>query len=107
MTAVKNDKPDAVKHVVEQVDVMLDPDLIDEALVKAAIDNRAESFKVLMRELQALCLDVATYKLDVSQNTDLNAFEVNLMSENSEDFDPPLLKQNFTTNDNNGKNLNL
>ena len=30
-----------------------------------------ESFKVLMRELQALCLDVATYKLNNS--------EVNLM----------------------------
>jgi DNA-directed RNA polymerase subunit beta len=39
-----------------------------------------ESFKVLMRELQALCLDVATYKLDVN-NPDLKAYEINLMSE--------------------------
>jgi DNA-directed RNA polymerase subunit beta len=41
-----------------------------------------ESFKVLMRELQALCLDVATYKLDVANGIELNAYEVNLMSEN-------------------------
>jgi len=41
-----------------------------------------ESFKVLMRELQALCLDVATYKLDVANGNELNAYEVNLMSEN-------------------------
>jgi DNA-directed RNA polymerase subunit beta len=46
-----------------------------------------ESFKVLMRELQALCLDVATYKLDVQQNKSLKEFEINLMSENSEDLD--------------------
>jgi hypothetical protein len=32
-----------------------------------------------MRELQALCLDVATYKLDDNQ---LDDYEVNLMSEN-------------------------
>jgi DNA-directed RNA polymerase subunit beta len=50
-----------------------------------------ESFKVLMRELQALCLDVATYKLDVQQNTSLKEYEINLMSENSDstsDFRP-------------------
>ena len=41
-----------------------------------------ESFKVLMRELQALCLDVATYKLDVYNDTQLDDYEVNLMSEN-------------------------
>ena len=39
-----------------------------------------ESFKVLMRELQALCLDVATYKVDVN-NPELKAHEINLMSE--------------------------
>jgi hypothetical protein len=44
-----------------------------------------------MRELQALCLDVATYKLDVQQNTSLKEYEINLMSENSDstsDFRP-------------------
>jgi DNA-directed RNA polymerase subunit beta len=41
-----------------------------------------ESFKVLIRELQALCLDVATYKLDVSNENKLTACEVNLMSTN-------------------------
>ena len=35
-----------------------------------------------MRELQALCLDVATYKLDVYNDTQLDDYEVNLMSEN-------------------------
>jgi DNA-directed RNA polymerase subunit beta len=66
-----------------------------------------ESFKVLMRELQALCLDVATYKLDVSNDTELNAIEVNLMSENIEDSESQLLKQNFISPDSNEKNLNL
>ena len=42
-----------------------------------------ESFKVLMRELQALCLDVATYKLDLQPNTGLKDYEINLMSEKS------------------------
>ena len=46
-----------------------------------------ESFKVLMRELQALCLDVATYKLDLQPNTGLKDYEINLMSENSEYLD--------------------
>ena len=40
-----------------------------------------ESFKVLMRELQALCLDVATYKLD-SDIIGFNEYEINLMNEN-------------------------
>ena len=40
-----------------------------------------ESFKVLMRELQALCLDVATYKLDVYQNKGLKDYEINLMGD--------------------------
>ena len=46
-----------------------------------------ESFKVLMRELQALCLDVATYKLDLQPNTGLKDYEINLMSENSDYLD--------------------
>jgi DNA-directed RNA polymerase subunit beta len=40
-----------------------------------------ESFKVLMRELQALCLDVATYKLNIKENIQLQDYEVNLMNE--------------------------
>ena len=56
-----------------------------------------ESFKVLMRELQALCLDVATYKLDVSNNTKLNDYEINLMSENPEIFEQPLLTNSFNS----------
>jgi DNA-directed RNA polymerase subunit beta len=39
-----------------------------------------ESFKVLMRELQALCLDVATYKV-AGDDPDLNATEIKLMGE--------------------------
>ena len=46
-----------------------------------------ESFKVLMRELQALCLDVATYKLDIQQDNSLKEYEINLMSENNENSD--------------------
>tara|TARA_B110000046_G_scaffold7796_2_gene8050 strand:+ start:1822 stop:5070 length:3249 start_codon:yes stop_codon:yes gene_type:complete len=45
-----------------------------------------ESFKVLMRELQALCLDVATYKLDISNNKELKEYEINLMYEGSENI---------------------
>jgi DNA-directed RNA polymerase subunit beta len=44
-----------------------------------------ESFKVLMRELQALCLDVATYKVDTT-NADLNSYEINLMAEAPENL---------------------
>jgi DNA-directed RNA polymerase subunit beta len=66
-----------------------------------------ESFKVLMRELQALCLDVATYKLDVSNGNELNSYEVNLMSENLENPEKQLLKQNFSSFENNNQNLNL
>ena len=43
-----------------------------------------ESFKVLMREMQALCLDVATYKLDVNNDKEITDYEINLMSENQE-----------------------
>jgi hypothetical protein len=38
-----------------------------------------------MRELQALCLDVATYKLNIQDNIKLQDYEINLMSEVSED----------------------
>jgi len=39
-----------------------------------------ESFKVLMRELQALCLDIAAYSIS-DQNVELNDTEVNLMGD--------------------------
>ena len=40
-----------------------------------------ESFKVLLRELQALCLDIAAYKIDKNAAPGTNDIEVNLMSE--------------------------
>ena len=40
-----------------------------------------ESFKVLMRELQALCLDIAVYKVGVTEDTKLEDSEINLMEE--------------------------
>ena len=39
-----------------------------------------ESFKVLVRELQALCLDVATYKLNIQDNVKLPDYEIDLMN---------------------------
>jgi DNA-directed RNA polymerase subunit beta len=61
-----------------------------------------ESFKVLMRELQALCLDVATYKLDVHNNTELHDYEINLMSESPDNSDKQILnKANLSLTDNN------
>ena len=39
-----------------------------------------ESFKVLMRELQALCLDVATYKYDIQSGEEFTEYEINLMN---------------------------
>ena len=38
-----------------------------------------ESFKVLMRELQALCLDIATYKIEKNIIDELSEVEINLM----------------------------
>jgi DNA-directed RNA polymerase subunit beta len=40
-----------------------------------------ESFKVLMRELQALCLDIAVYKVGSNHDTKLDDNEINLMEE--------------------------
>jgi len=54
-----------------------------------------ESFKVLMRELQALCLDVATYKLDSFKAKELSDFEINLMDETTEDSENPSLSSNL------------
>ena len=54
-----------------------------------------ESFKVLVRELQALCLDVATYKLDVSDNKVLKDYEINLMTETQDNYENQLLKGKF------------
>ena len=49
-----------------------------------------ESFKVLMRELQALCLDVATYKLDINDTAGFKEYEINLMSETHDKIDQQL-----------------
>lgn len=38
-----------------------------------------ESFKVLMRELQALCLDIAAYKVGLNEDIKLEDNEINLM----------------------------
>jgi len=50
-----------------------------------------ESFKVLMRELQALCLDIAAYKVSSDEDTKSKDSEINLMEEFSEtpDFQTP------------------
>jgi DNA-directed RNA polymerase subunit beta len=55
-----------------------------------------ESFKVLVRELQALCLDVATYKLDCYEDNELNEYEINLMSETPENSENLYSKKNLT-----------
>jgi DNA-directed RNA polymerase subunit beta len=64
-----------------------------------------ESFKVLMRELQALCLDVATYKLNVSDNSGLNDYEINLMSEAVENNESLRFKNSFALLANDEQNL--
>jgi|TARA_B110000444_G_scaffold47360_1_gene43191 DNA-directed RNA polymerase subunit beta len=48
-----------------------------------------ESFKVLMRELQALCLDVATYKVESDTALNFEEKEVNLMEEEPESNTQP------------------
>ena len=40
-----------------------------------------ESFKVLLRELQALCLDIAVYKVKNNMSEELKDVEINLMDE--------------------------
>jgi len=64
-----------------------------------------ESFKVLMRELQALCLDVATYKLDVSDNIELQDYEINLMVENDDKQTIRAKSQNLNEDYQEGTNL--
>ena len=55
-----------------------------------------ESFKVLMRELQALCLDVATYKLNIEENVKLQDYEINLMEDGSELNGRPVLDMSIS-----------
>ncbi len=55
-----------------------------------------ESFKVLMRELQALCLDVATYKLDIHNRADFKDYEINLMSEAQQPYDKQYLPKEIS-----------
>ena len=52
-----------------------------------------ESFKVLMRELQALCLDIAAYSIS-DQNAELGDTEVNLMDDSDDINENYLLKTN-------------
>jgi len=52
-----------------------------------------ESFKVLMRELQALCLDIAAYSIS-DQNAGLADTEVNLMDDSDDINENYLLKTN-------------
>jgi DNA-directed RNA polymerase subunit beta len=63
-----------------------------------------ESFKVLVRELQALCLDVATHKLDTYNDKELIDYEINLMSEASENSED-IYKNNFTVLNSEDKNI--
>jgi len=59
-----------------------------------------ESFKVLMRELQALCLDIAVYKVGASQDTKLEDNEINLMEEfSAATVNSQIVKQNIGTNE--------
>nr|YP_010337545.1 RNA polymerase beta subunit [Dixoniella grisea]UNJ17130.1 RNA polymerase beta subunit [Dixoniella grisea] len=53
------------------------------AIVKGNIipkPGTPESFKVLMRELQSLCLDIAAYKIEFTDNNSNKIIEVDLMS---------------------------
>ena len=54
-----------------------------------------ESFKVLMRELQALCLDIAVYKVGDTQDTKLEDNEINLMESFPDAISSPQIKQNL------------
>jgi len=58
-----------------------------------------ESFKVLMRELQALCLDIAVYKVGVAEDTKLDDHEINLMGEFPIAMNTQFTKQNGALND--------
>ena len=64
-----------------------------------------ESFKVLVRELQALCLDVATHKIDIYNNKDLIDYEINLMSEAPENSENLPFRKNFTVLGGDDKNV--
>ena len=52
-----------------------------------------ESFKVLMRELQALCLDIAAYKVGANRDTKLEDNEINLMEEFQDESEVVLLSK--------------
>ena len=65
-----------------------------------------ESFKVLVRELQALCLDVATYKLDVNETSGINAYEINLMGDTQQQQDQPIWQNTAKVFDGTANQLN-
>ena len=64
-----------------------------------------ESFKVLMRELQALCLDVATYKLDINGTAEFKEYEINLMSETYDNFEQQIFTSSIPSTTENYKML--
>ena len=66
-----------------------------------------ESFKVLMRELQALCLDVATYKLDIYNRAEFQDYEINLMSETPDTSENLFLNNTLVTPNEKTSPLNL
>ena len=66
-----------------------------------------ESFKVLLRELQALCLDIAVYKVDDLQEGNFNDHEINLMEDFPDVNSSAELKQNLFLNDAYPEDTNL
>nr|YP_009511256.1 RNA polymerase subunit beta [Gracilariopsis longissima]AXI97133.1 RNA polymerase subunit beta [Gracilariopsis longissima]UAD89049.1 RNA polymerase subunit beta [Gracilariopsis longissima] len=62
-----------------------------------------ESFKVLMRELQSLALDVAVHKLELFDNGDQKSIEIDLMSTDSP-INIEVIHDNQTTVSNNLQN---
>ena len=66
-----------------------------------------ESFKVLMRELQALCLDVATYKVNINNFGNLEKEEVNIMEDESDLGNKNGSTNNFIRGFDNSENANF
>ena len=52
-----------------------------------------------MRELQALCLDIAVYKVGSNQDTKLDDNEINLMEELYDDVNQQLITSTVNNND--------
>ena len=56
-----------------------------------------ESFKVLLRELQALCLDISTYKTEKNSSFSYDK-EVNLMTESYQAIENQVLIDDYILN---------